>query len=266
MPTARAFAERIDTPITTLSPEESHHLAVVLRAQVGQVVELFDGAGGHVPGVLAVVKKKSVTVAVRGKGIATAGFDWPFRLTLAVALPRSHRQSYLVEKCTELGAAGLQPLMTDRSVARPDRNLVGKWQRRAAEAAKQCGQYWLPAIHEPAPLATALQAAAAQGAVLFAHARMPDSATPPSGPQVTSLFSALRSLQTGVPAGAADGVPGPDGAIGLTAFVGPEGGWSPAETDLAQQLGATFVSLTPTILRIETAAVAIAAAAGLLME
>ncbi len=207
---------------------------------------LFDGAGGEAAGVLQRVDRRRAQVVV-GR-VTRRPFELAHRLTLAVAMGRTHRQGYLVEKCTELGAAAIWPIVAARSVAKPDKDAVAKWSRRAIEAAKQSGRAWVPEIAAPMEFAELLRRVDEFDVVAVAD------------PCSSSWRGrcAVIPFDEFVAASPADGT--------ILALVGPEGGWSDDERTQLQveRMTAakrpTVVSLGPTILRTETAAVALCAA------
>lgn len=209
-----------------LDGPEAHHLLHVMRASVGSEVTLFDGHGGEYHATVAQCGRREVLLAT-GERRAICR-ELPTRLVLGVALPKGDRQKWLVEKLTELGVAELIPLATERSVA----DLKGKSRERlhrsVIEASKQCGRNTLMQIADPQPIAGLL--ASASGTKLVAH---------PTG---DSLAQAL-----------------PAAIDTAYVVVGPEGGLTDAEVSLATSHGWTIVSLGASILRIETAAVALAA-------
>lgn len=219
-----------------LSPEESHHAIASLRAKVGHEVALFDGAGGEGVGLIVRIERRCLFVDVTQ--VTHRPFELRHRITLAVAMIRTHRQGYLIEKCTELGVAAIWPIMAERNVSRPDAAAVEKWSRRAVEAAKQSNRSWVPAVAAPRAFLECLEQLGDFHASSITHA---DSTLVP--------FSAFLSAQA-------------DGASVLV-WVGPEGGWSDSERDLVVQAGAVPTTLGPTVLRTETAAVAVCAAAAM---
>lgn len=216
-----------------LSPEESHHGAKVLRLRVGDEVALFDGRGGAANACVACVAGGRVEVEV---GEPTShGFDASVKLTVAVAMPKSHRQAYLVEKCTELAVAGIWPITTERSVARVSSGAVEKLRRRAIEAVKQSHRYWAPRIEASRTFAQCLEHVGSFDAIYLMDA--------------TADAVSLRSVLSEVTDGQS-----------VLALIGPEGGWAEAERSAALAVGGSVVRLGRTVLRTETAAVAVCAA------
>jgi 16S rRNA (uracil1498-N3)-methyltransferase len=198
---------------------------------------VFDGLGGEAIGTVTQAGKRKVLVQI-GE-IHRHAFDAAYRLTLAVAMGKAHRQAYLVEKCTELGVAGIWPIISERSVTRPGEAAVEKWARRAIEAAKQCGRRWVPVIEPPQRFEDVLKQAVEFDRRLVAEV----------GPGSRPLLETLAELAPGA---------------SMFALIGPEGGWSPREQAMARSAGLAPVSLSPTVLRTETAAVAVCAAVALL--
>ncbi len=237
MPLPRLFCPDLNPGSVTLPPEEARHAVTVLRAAVGDDMELFDGNGGQAGGVITHVGERGLVVEVRQ--VERRPFELLRRITLAVAMPKTHRQGYLVEKCTELGVAAIWPIITERSVTRPRPAALEKWSRRAVEAAKQSGRSWLPTFTNPQPFRETL-------------ARIGE-------------FDAagMTEVGFGLPLFASFLAARPD-ASSLLVWVGPEGGWSDAERKQAVGAGAVLTGLGPNVLRTETAAVAVCAAAAMI--
>jgi 16S rRNA (uracil1498-N3)-methyltransferase len=233
---ARFYHKQLSSGRVTLSREESHHARTVLRTRPGDMVALFDGEGGSGDGVVADVGRDAVVVDVAD--VTHQPFEAAIRLTLAVASPRKNRQSFLVEKCTELGVWGLIPLDCDRSVVKAGADLAGRWRRTAVEAAKQSRRTWLPRIHEPQSLAQVVTRSDAYDYGVVADV---DDSLP-------LLPDVVRS--------AADGA-------SLLVLIGPEGGLSDDELTAARDAGVVGARLGEHVLRIETAALAVAAVVGM---
>jgi 16S rRNA (uracil1498-N3)-methyltransferase len=151
-------------------------------------------------------------------------------ITLAVALPKGERQKWLVEKLTELGVARLVPLVTERGVAEATAAAIARLERGVIEASKQCGRDTLMEIAAPASVAEIVAGKVAGVIGLVAD---------PAG----------RPLDTA-------GWPERAEVLGL---VGPEGGFSPGELAATDAAGWPRVALAAHVLRVETAAVALAA-------
>lgn len=212
-----------------LEGDEARHLARVLRAKVGDAVSLFDGKGREWPARVAAIGRDRVELDAGEPQSDTPTHGIP--LTLAVALPKGDRQKWMVEKLTELGATRLMPLETTRGVAEATASAQARLERVVIEACKQCGRNTLMEIAAGRPLESLLAEKPAGACVVIAHpgGRLLDAATVP--PTATEII----------------------------AMVGPEGGFTDDELAAAEAAGAIRVSLGPHILRVETAAIALAA-------
>lgn len=209
-----------------LAGAEAHHLLHVMRAKPGDEVTLFDGGGGEYTASIVECGRTEVLLDVGPRRAVSR--ELRATITMAVALPKGDRQKWLVEKLTELGVRRLVPIGTERSVAERKGKSLERLERAVVEASKQCGRNQLMQIAPPAPMSEVLAIDA--GVKLLAH---------PGG-------APLASVEL------------PE-AGDVAVLVGPEGGFSEAEVSAAVQHGWQEVSLGPSILRIETAAVTLAA-------
>jgi 16S rRNA (uracil1498-N3)-methyltransferase len=216
----------------------------VLRMQPGQSLELFNGEGGSWQAEITAMTRSGVQVRVGGANAHDASErELSHPIHIAISLPANERMDWLVEKATELGAASITPLMSERSVLRlstatGDARAEKKrahWQAIAQGAAEQCGRNRLPAIAAVQSLAAWLQTPADTARFVLSP---PDDANF----QAQSLFQAVK------PAWAA------------TFLIGPEGGFSPAELAAAQAAGCTPCHLGQRVLRAETAPLFVLAA------
>jgi 16S rRNA (uracil1498-N3)-methyltransferase len=212
---------------------ETRHLARVLRLVPGTLVEVLDGGGHRLLVRLEAIgpgQASGAIVADLTSGGTTG--ESPCRISLAPALLKGDRMSWLVQKATELGVSRILPVVTDRSVVRgAPRELarVERWQRVAREAVKQCGRARVPLIERPRPFREVLtEVGACDRAWVCAPAASPTSAllSSPPGPPPATLF----------------------------VLVGPEGGFGEDELRAAQAAGALPVALGPRTLRAESAA------------
>ena len=240
--TARFYADLPLAPglLQRLPDAVARHVQV-LRLQPGGHLTLFNGRphNGHAEGEFdAVVERmgrSSVDVSV---GAFTPTARQAGRTVhLLVGMPANERMDWLVEKATELGAASVQPLMTERSVLRLKAERADKklahWRGVAVAACEQSGRNRVPVIHDVMTLADWL------------------SRHPP-GPSAHAA-RALLSLQTGTRSLAALAA-APAGELSFLS--GPEGGLGPQEEAAALANGFVAVTLGPCVLRAETAPLA----------
>lgn len=232
MSVPRFFVDSLSAGCVLLPEREARHALMSRRLKAGQEVTLFDGAGTDAPGRIVSADRNGVRIEVAA--VAPRARPRP-ELTLATALPKGARQDVLIEKCTELGVAAIQPLLTERSVASATTHRLQKWRQTAIEAAKQSNQCWLPELRAPRPLAAVLADLSLFDLMLLAAScETPD----------TTLTREI-DLQA---------------ANRIIGFVGPEGGWAKQEFEAILGAGARPVTLGPNVLRIETAAIALCAA------
>jgi 16S rRNA (uracil1498-N3)-methyltransferase len=157
----------------------------------------------------------------------------PVPMTLGVALPKGDRQKWLIEKATELGVACLTPLETARGVAQPVGAALARFQRAVIEASKQCGRNRLMEIATPCPWGDFIAEPAQESALrLFAH---------PGGKPILEVRLENQTARE------------------VWLAIGPEGGWTDDEIEVATKAGWQDVGLGRRLLRTETAAIALAA-------
>ena len=218
-----------------LSSDESHHLVVVNRARVGETVVAFDGHGTEWICELAGDRRTGAVLKVRFKQKIK---PLPYEITLGQALPKGQFMDTIVRKATELGAARIAPLESERTQVHLDGDRsdkkIEKWQNAALEAAKQCGNAFVPEI---LPMQTA--------AVFMEAARGYDLKL------IASLQPGAKSLKAVLANFAAAQGRTPKKVLWL---VGPEGDFTPAEMSQAQSAGFEPITLGPLVLRCETAA------------
>ena len=213
-----------------LDPREESHLFRILRARPGETVALLDGHGAV--GTAVVVSDRSLRL--ESKRIASPPAR---RLHLFFAPPKKQKLDPLLKQAVELGVFELVPMLCERSVAQPDGSSVaGRWMDLLFEACKQSGNPFLPAVAPPMPFADALSRARGTCGALVV------------GSNRTGVFPEL------------------DSASDVAFFVGPEGGFTDAETDAMFDAGAIPLRIGDWTLRVETAAVAGLAVLNVLMK
>ncbi len=217
-------------------PADAARHAQVLRVQPGSVLTLFDGGGSDWTAEVLAMGRQSVVVRV---GAAQpVALELPRPVTLALAVPANDRMDALVEKATELGAAGLQPLLSERSVLRLDGERAERkrvhWQAVAVAACEQCGRARVPVVAPVRTLAAWLRELPPAVACRLLLSLGDDACTP-------------AGLDLGAP------------AAPLCTLSGPEGGLSADEEQAARRAGFVAVSLGPRVLRADTAPLALLA-------
>ena len=212
----------------TLDPQAAKHLLTVLRLKAGAPLILFDGSGFEFQAVIEEIGKKDLWVKL-GNSHGPA-VESPLRITLAQGVSRGERMDYTVQKATELGVTEIVPVLTERSVVKLDTDNGAKkrehWQGVVIGATEQSGRVRVPEVRAPVTLATFL----------------------------ANLRDAGQKLLLDPLGGAAamDLARPSDGGVML--LVGPEGGLSEHERNLAARVGFMGLKLGPRILRTETAA------------
>jgi 16S rRNA (uracil1498-N3)-methyltransferase len=237
-----------------LSGQEAHHLAHVMRAKVGDRVTLFDGSGFEFDAQVEKISRSSIDLHVIER--RDVNRELSFELTIGVALPKGDRQKWLVEKLTELGVTRLVPLVTERGVAQPTAAALDRLQRAVIEAAKQCGRNRLLQIETPHDWSAWM--AATESSRLPGPLNVQKTARP----SIRNPQSAIRNqLLVAHPGGQSMTSINLTVATPIRCAVGPEGGLTEAEIMAAKNAGWQLVDLGPRILRVETAAIVLAAIA-----
>lgn len=237
MPDFRAFCSPTDAAPAEirLSPEESHHLVVVNRCGRGDPVIAFDGHGREWLTECAEPSKSATVLRVKS---ARPAATRAFAITLAQAMPKGSTMDDIVRQATEVGAARLVPLISERTQVHLDGDRadkkIEKWRTTAIEAAKQCGNPWLPEISPIVRFEDFLGSANAYDLKL-----------------VASLHAGTTTLKKAL---ALHGSRHPHPPCNALWLVGPEGDFSPAEMTAAITAGFMPVTLGPLVLRSDTAA------------
>jgi len=214
--------------VVELEEAETHHLQHVLRHQQGDRVELFDGQGRSATAEIVKVGRRSATLQVQDDVAMQP--PSPVELTLAVAPPKGERLRWLVEKATELGVSRLALLVTERSVTEPRDTRLAKLEQTVIAACKQSRRNRLMEL-QPAIRLEEFLVQDAAGVKWIAN---------PGGVPFPQQWASTASVTR------------------LTCLIGPEGGFSAEELEIAKAHHAVPVALGSSILRVETAAIAVA--------
>ena len=223
-------------PVVLLTGREAHHALHVLRVRPGDATSVLDGAGQELLCEVQDCERRQIRLRVLERHQRPAPRS---PIALLQAIPKGRIFDSIIQKATELGAARIVPLLTERVVSQLDEEgaaqKIEKWRLVAIEAIKQCGSAWLPRIEAPLtpqqflargekfdlPLVASLQPGSRHAREWFRqfqheHNRMPES---------------------------------------ICVWIGPEGDFTPAETEAITSAGALPITLGPLVLRTETAAI-----------
>jgi 16S rRNA (uracil1498-N3)-methyltransferase len=220
--------------MTLALPDQVAHHVQVIRMQLGNPITLFNGQGGEYTAVIMQMEKKRVHAEV--KTFSPREAELSYAVTLAQALPEASKMDWIIEKAMELGVAAIQPLAAQRCVVRLNSERAEKkqshWQGIVQAAAEQSGRNRLAHL---APL-TEFNSWIGQSDL---HKRILLS---PRGEQSLSDWARHHPAQA------------------LSLVIGPEGGFTEAEENLACDQGALMLSMGPRVLRTETAGLSALAA------
>jgi 16S rRNA (uracil1498-N3)-methyltransferase len=230
MPTPRIHCELKLGPGAqfALAPEAAQHVAKALRLKAGDALVVFDGRGGEYDAAIQRIDRDRVDVKVGA--LRAAERESVLALGLVQGLPEADKMDWILQKSVELGVAWVQPVVCERSVVRLSGERAARreahWQRVAVAACEQCGRNRVPEL---------------KPTLAFR-----DWAAQPSQAERWMLApGATESLAARPP---------PAGPVEL--LVGPEGGLSERELDIAATIGFAALSLGPRVLRAETAPLA----------
>ncbi len=218
-----------------IDSSESHHIVHVKRLKIGDNIIVFNGMGDEFEAEIEEIEDNRVKVTINEQ--KTISKENTIGIDIAFAIPKGKRSHLLVQKCTELGAHKLIPVNYERSVVKLKDDCsvkIEKWQKIAIEASKQCGRNTITEIGEIVDFCNLLNAVDRYDILLFACNQSDSS----------NLKNTLQEH------------PKPNNII---SFIGPEGGFTSNEIEMAKKAGCKFVSLGRRILRVETAAIAVSA-------
>ncbi len=222
----------------TLPETESHHCLNVLRLSKGDRITAFNGRGSEIMTTIAKAEKGAVMLT---NSPPQKTPELTARIILCQAVPKGKNMDLIIEKATELGVAEIHPLLSERTVIRlkpaEAEKKREKWQRIAIEACKQSGQNWLPTVHAPQSPEN-----------FFAHGFPACDLS-----VVASLQPGSRRLKEIISEYSTDNEGTTPGSALI--LIGPEGDYTPAEINMAQNAGCLPMTLGPIVLRTETAAI-----------
>jgi 16S rRNA (uracil1498-N3)-methyltransferase len=230
------LAEKISGRTVSISDAgQLHHIRNVLRLKTGEEVSLFDSEGNEYTAAISAIGKNQAILSL--KSCRTAG---PKRLKIAIAcvVPKLARMDEIIDKLTQLGVDCIIPLETERSIVRLDKNdrsyeeRFERWRKIARSAAEQSHRNILPEISRVLSLTEAL------------------GQSPGYEFKLVATLEGERKTLNEILAGSRP--------ASIFVLIGPEGDFTPSEIELAIKGGFTPVSLGESVLRVDTAAIALA--------
>lgn len=218
----------------TVFGEDVQHISKVLRLQSGDRIVLCDGEGTDYLAAVESMNKDSIGTIILEKEKSKGEPD--IDAVLYQGIPKSVKMDTIIQKCTEMGIKRIVPVSTVRTVVRlesekDERKKVERWTKIAEEAAKQSGRGMIPAVDMPVNLQQALAEASGLDIVIIPYELE-------AGIPIKEVLSKTKARSIGF-------------------FIGPEGGFEPAEVEKAREMEAVPVTLGRRILRTETAGIAV---------
>ena len=218
-----------------IDSSESHHIIHVKRLKIGDSIIVFNGTGDEFEAEIEDIEGNRVNVRINQQ--RTISKENIVEIDIAFAIPKGKRSHLLIQKCTELGVHKLIPINYARSVVKLKDDCsvkIEKWQKIAIEASKQCGRNTITEIGNIVDFDNILNTSDSYDLPLFACSQSDSD----------NLKNTLQEH------------PKPNNIL---SFIGPEGGFTTNEIEMAKRAGCKFVSLGSQILRVETAAIAVSA-------
>ena len=219
-----------------LTGSEAHHARDVLRMKPAEKLVLFNGRGREITAEIVDLSGAGIQLRKLHEAETPALRS---RIILGQAIPKGKNMDLIVQKAVEIGAAEIAPIISDRTVVQVDLESAAqkhaKWQQIAIEAAKQCGQNWLPQVHAPRRLGDFFLASTAFDLRLIGSLQ-------PDAQHLKEILADYSNEHQHLP-----------GSVLM--LIGPEGDFTPAELALARHHGCRPITLGPIILRVETAAI-----------
>jgi 16S rRNA (uracil1498-N3)-methyltransferase len=225
----RFFVDQVRNGRAEISGDDAQHLTRVLRVEAGEKYEISDNRNVYLAEVES-ARKSHVVFQTISK---LEAIEPPVQLILCASLIKFDHFEWMIEKATELGVARIVPVIsvrTERGLEKAAGKRVERWRRIALEASQQSRRAHLPVIDQPVRWANALSLVAAHSYVLEEN---------PGARPLAAVFPEVRASSDTV-----------------ALLVGPEGGWTQEERADFSRAVWTPVSLGPSILRAETAAIA----------
>jgi 16S rRNA (uracil1498-N3)-methyltransferase len=220
----------------TLTGPDVKHIRTVLRLKPGEEIFLFDGKGSEYRARITASTPKTIILSVLERFPSIS--ESPVEITIGQGLLKAKKMDRIVRQVTELGIYALIPLLAKRSVPRPRPERWAekeqRWETIAQESLKQCGRSQMPCLEPPTSFKELVAVSRTHDLKIIFHEGNP-------GEESNLYLNDPRDVRS------------------VLALIGPEGGFTPNEVQMALEGGFVCVSLGPRILKADTAVVAVCA-------
>lgn len=225
----KLFIDYIPSDSIILDGEQARHISKSLRMKVGDMLTVCCGDGCDYGCIIDEISQNTVTLSVCYKQASES--EPTVKVTLYQGVPKAAKLEEIIQKCTELGVYQICPVLTNRSISRPDEKQAKKkndrYQKIALEAAQQSGRGIVPEVKNMVKLSQAVREDNADLKIVFYEG---------GGKPLTQLVSAdVKSVSI---------------------YIGPEGGFEKSEVEMIEAAGGYAATLGSRILRTQTAPVA----------
>lgn len=221
-------SEKRNNDLITITGGDAAHISRVLRMKPGEKLTVCDCHGSDY--LCEILESSANAVPLRILEWQSTATEPSVKVTLFQGMPKGDKMDLIVQKSVELGVTSIVPVITARSVSKPDEKSLARkierWNRIAAEAAGQSGRGILPKVESSVTFREAVDMAHKQSAAFMLYER--------NGGTLREHLEGLKTTE-------------------ISIFVGPEGGFEDEEADYARSRGVTTAGMGPRILRTETA-------------
>jgi len=238
-------AKQIQGDTIIIDNDDAHHIVRVMRMSEGSEVIVSDSIARTVKARIDHIAGKSVTLSVVAELPQQAEATW--RVTIAQGLPKGDKMELIMQKCTEIGAAGFIPFSSERVIVQYDHKKEAKrlerWSKIVKEAAEQSHRDCIPTLAEPKSWKELLALIPSYDLTLFCYERAGDEGHGIGLKDALNKFKQADNANTNVI------------QPSILLIAGPEGGFAEREAAEAEAAGAILIGLGKRILRAETAGI-----------
>ncbi len=219
---------RIYDDSATVVGSEHHHLRNVVRLGLSETIRIIDGEGTVITATITKIETELTNTNIEKREYQKRTTP---SITLFQGLPKHDKMELILQKTTELGVTQIVPTITERSLQKPSKNKLERWQRIMLSATKQCGRAWIPELNKIQTLQDCINAIHTYDCALIFWEKEPER----------HIQSVLRKYPE---------------VNSIALIVGPEGGFTVNEVKDIIEKGCIPVKIGSTVLRTETAAIA----------